>query len=133
MIVGGAGGYVTIIDIEQSSHDSFCAHQSDIKAIYCSKANPHLFCSGGIDGCCKLWDDRALNDNIPIAISAGNEYSISYIDGDSYDKYIVTTSIGGTIAIWDLRRFSENLPFNIQQVEMDKSGIIERFDTGHEV
>ncbi|VDN86368.1 unnamed protein product, partial [Brugia pahangi] len=54
-----------------------------------------------------LWDDRALNNNTPLAISAGNGYSISHIDGDSYNKYIVTTSIGGTIAVWDLRRFSE--------------------------
>ncbi|VDM13869.1 unnamed protein product, partial [Wuchereria bancrofti] len=111
----------------------FCAHQSDVKAIHCSKADPHLFCSGSIDGCCKLWDDRALNNNTPLAISAGSGYSISHIDGDSYNKYIVTTSIGGTIAVWDLRRFSENLPFNVQQKESNQYEEIPRFDTGEEI
>ncbi|VIO92924.1 conserved hypothetical protein [Brugia malayi] len=114
LIVGGAGGY-------------FCAHQNDVKAIHCSKADPHLFCSGSSDGCCKLWDDRALNNNTPLAISAGNGYSISHIDGDSYNKYIVTTSIGGTIAVWDLRRFSENLPLNVHQKESHEE--IPRFNT----
>lgn len=55
----------------------------------------------------KLWDDRTFYESVPVAISAGSGHSISYIDGDSYDKYIITTSAVGIVAVWDLRRFTE--------------------------
>ncbi|VDM91887.1 unnamed protein product [Litomosoides sigmodontis] len=109
VIVGGSGGY-------------FCAHRSDVKAIHCSKADRHFFCTGSTDGSCKLWDDRALYNNIPVAVCTGDGYSISHIDGDSYDRYICATTVGGAITIWDSRRFSQNSLFNVQQEEAIQRG-----------
>uniref|UniRef100_A0A915Q8E2 DUF2415 domain-containing protein n=1 Tax=Setaria digitata TaxID=48799 RepID=A0A915Q8E2_9BILA len=110
LVVGGTGGYVNIIGSDHPTCYSFNAHQSDVRAICCSKANPHIFYSGSVDGQCKIWDDRSLNDSIPLAITSRSGYSVTYIDSDSYDRYMVVTTLGETIDIWDLRRIPENLP-----------------------
>ncbi|EFO14340.2 hypothetical protein LOAG_14184 [Loa loa] len=121
LIVGRAGG-------------RFDAHENDVKAIYCSKVNPNLFYTGCSDGLCKMWDNRMLNNPILLAISSrNNNYPIMHIDGDSYDRYIVTTSGGVKFNIWDVRRFSENISFDMQQQqqEINISDEIGRFDRGY--
>ncbi|CAG9533998.1 unnamed protein product [Cercopithifilaria johnstoni] len=104
-VIGRAGGYISIFE----------AHENDIKAICCSKVNPSIFYSGCSNGFCKMWDYRTPNNCIPLATSTGNDYSITHIDSDSYDRYIVTTSGRVKFNIWDVRRFSENISFNMQQ------------------
>ncbi|VDM91886.1 unnamed protein product, partial [Litomosoides sigmodontis] len=114
-VIGRAGGHISIVGVDEPTHYSFEAHENDIKAICCSKANPSLFYSGCADGFCKMWDYRAPNNCIPLSTSCRNDYSITHIDSDSYDRYIVTTSGGVKFDIWDVRRFSENISFNMQR------------------
>ncbi|CAG9533999.1 unnamed protein product [Cercopithifilaria johnstoni] len=114
-VIGRAGGYISIVGTDEPTHYSFEAHENDIKAICCSKVNPSIFYSGCSNGFCKMWDYRTPNNCIPLATSTGNDYSITHIDSDSYDRYIVTTSGRVKFNIWDVRRFSENISFNMQQ------------------
>ncbi|VBB33250.1 unnamed protein product [Acanthocheilonema viteae] len=114
-VIGKTDGNIIIVGTDESTYYSFVAHDNDIKAICCSKANPSIFYSGCNDGFCKMWDYRTSNKCIPLATSSGNNYAITHIDSDSYDRYIVTTSGGVKFDIWDVRRFSENISFNVQQ------------------
>uniref|UniRef100_A0A0R3RY45 WD_REPEATS_REGION domain-containing protein n=1 Tax=Elaeophora elaphi TaxID=1147741 RepID=A0A0R3RY45_9BILA len=107
LIVGRAGGRISIVGIQEPTHYSFKGHENDIKAICCSKANPNIFYSGCTEGLCKMWDYRTSNSCGTLAASATNGFAIINIDSDSYDRYIVTTSGGVKFDIWDVRRFSE--------------------------
>uniref|UniRef100_A0A915Q8B3 Uncharacterized protein n=1 Tax=Setaria digitata TaxID=48799 RepID=A0A915Q8B3_9BILA len=110
LVIGRTAGRISIIGTNQPTHTSFIAHENDIKAVRCSKINPNIFYSGDVDGYCKMWDDRVPHSNYkaPLAMSTMSNYSITNIDVDNYDRYLVTTSAAIKFDIWDLRRLSEN-------------------------
>uniref|UniRef100_A0A915Q1X5 Uncharacterized protein n=1 Tax=Setaria digitata TaxID=48799 RepID=A0A915Q1X5_9BILA len=111
LIAAEAGGQLCIIKTDRRVRYSFRAHQGDVTAVGCSKVNPHIFYTAGSDGLWKIWDDRSISNSAPTAGFATYTYSIAYIDADSYDSYVVTTSTCGTrVEVWDLRRFSERVP-----------------------
>ncbi|VDO47847.1 unnamed protein product [Brugia timori] len=99
LVIGRAGGRISIV--------GFDGHENDVKAIHCSKANPNLFYSGCSDGFCKMWDCRTPNKSIPLASSFTNDYAITHIDCDTFDRYVVITSGGVKFDILDVRQFSE--------------------------
>uniref|UniRef100_A0AAF5Q5V5 WD_REPEATS_REGION domain-containing protein n=2 Tax=Wuchereria bancrofti TaxID=6293 RepID=A0AAF5Q5V5_WUCBA len=130
LVVGRAGGRISVVAVDKHAHYSFDGHENDVKAIHCSKANPNLFYSGCSDGFCKMWDSRTSNKFIPLASSSTNDYAITHIDGDSFDRYIVTTSGGVKFDILDVRQFSEVISFDIQQKQQESNlwGDIPHFD-----
>uniref|UniRef100_A0A915Q1Q4 Uncharacterized protein n=1 Tax=Setaria digitata TaxID=48799 RepID=A0A915Q1Q4_9BILA len=109
LIAGGSDGFVYMFSHVRPRLQMFQAHQDDVNAIYCSKSNPHVFCSGSDDGLCKVWDIRLVGStSLPVGVFAGHRDGITYIDGHGDDRYVLTNSKDQTIKIWDLRRFSSS-------------------------
>ncbi|KAK6102893.1 WD domain G-beta repeat family protein [Brugia pahangi] len=133
LVIGRAGGRISIVGVDEHTHYSFDGHENDVKAIHCSKANPNLFYSGCGDGFCKMWDCRTPNKSIPLASSLTNDYAITHIDCDTYDRYIVITSGGVKFDILDVRQFSEVISFDIKQKHQEPNlwGDIPTFYKGY--
>ncbi|VDK68896.1 unnamed protein product [Litomosoides sigmodontis] len=109
IIAGGSDGSVYLFSPAMPRFQVFPAHKDDVNAICCSKANPHVFCSGGDDGLCKVWDIRLVGSTrIPVGVFAGHCDGITYIDSHGNDRYVLTNSKDQSIKIWDLRRFSSS-------------------------
>ncbi|KAM3720318.1 DDB1- and CUL4-associated factor [Dirofilaria immitis] len=109
LIAGGSDGFIYMFAHVEPRLQMFQAHQDDVNAVCCNKANPHIFYSGSDDGLCKVWDTRLVGStSVPVGVFAGHRDGITYIDAHGNDRYILTNSKDQTIKIWDLRRFSSS-------------------------
>ncbi|VDN06913.1 unnamed protein product [Thelazia callipaeda] len=108
LIAGGSDGYIYIFSHVHPQLQLFQAHEGDVNAIHCMSQDPNIFCSGGDDGLCKVWDIRILPSKAPVGVFAGHRHGITYIDGHGNGKYILTNSKDQTVKIWDLRKFSSS-------------------------